>query len=253
MNVQMRRYASDSAMPAHYHEQPWFCVLMHGAYEEQVESQTHRHRPGDLLFCPAFTTHAQRFGNDGALKLLFTASASSLRYLADQGLKLTNSSCVHTPSAVDIGIRLRHEMETDDAFSAMAAEALTLELLAAFGRDALLGKGRARAVSPPHWLRRAREMLDACTAEQSTCDAVAHEVDHHPVHLAREFRRYYGTTVGAYVRRRRAEQAADLLRSTQVPLTQIALSCGYGGSAQLSRSFRAAFGVTPSAYRSLAR
>jgi AraC family transcriptional regulator len=82
---------------------------------------------------------------------------------------------------------------------------------------------------------------------------LAADVGRHPVHVARTFREVFGCTIGGYARRARAEKAAALLRSTRRPLIDIALECGYGNASQFSRSFRAVFGVTPSAYRVLSR
>jgi AraC family transcriptional regulator len=59
--------------------------------------------------------------------------------------------------------------------------------------------------------------------------------------------------MGEYVRRVRAEKAAWLLRSTHRPLIEVALECGFAGAAPFSRSFRAAYGMTPSAYRQAMR
>jgi AraC family transcriptional regulator len=91
---------------------------------------------------------------------------------------------------------------------------------------------------------------------RETCLSLNHlagEVGRHPVHVARTFREVFGCTIGAYARRARAEKAAALLRSTRRPLIDLALECGYGNASHFSRSFKAVFGVAPSAYRALSR
>lgn len=244
--VHLSRYAPCSTMSAHRHGEPWFCLLLHGGYEENILSRRQNSFPGDLLFCPAQTDHSQRFSEQGALKLLLSPMPSVLECLQERGMRPEQAPHLHGAAhALFIGARLQYELKMGDAFSSLAITGLTLELLALFGRNNAEQHGTA-----PLWLRRIKNALDeGCIDTAPTLVELAQDARHHPTHVAREFRRHYGQSMGAYLRNRRNEKAAGLLRSTTMPLTEIAFNCGYAGSSQLSRAFRAAFGVTPSAYR----
>jgi AraC-like DNA-binding protein len=74
-------------------------------------------------------------------------------------------------------------------------------------------------------------------------------VDIHPVHLAQEFKRVYGTTVGQFSRSLRLEQARKLLAETREPISSIAVKTGFYDPAHFSRVFRSQFGLTPSEFR----
>jgi AraC family transcriptional regulator, exoenzyme S synthesis regulatory protein ExsA len=65
----------------------------------------------------------------------------------------------------------------------------------------------------------------------------------------REFRREYGTSPGRWLRERRLDCAADLLRTTGMSVTEIVFECGFEELSHLSRSFKAKFGRSPSEYR----
>ena len=78
---------------------------------------------------------------------------------------------------------------------------------------------------------------------------VARDAGVHPVHLARTFRRFFGCTPAEYLRSRRVEQAALLVRVTQRPLAEIALECGFFDQSHLTRAFARVLGVSPAAYR----
>lgn len=67
--------------------------------------------------------------------------------------------------------------------------------------------------------------------------------------LARRFKAETGMTVAAYVSRQRAERAARLLATTSQPVHDIALFVGYDDANYFVKVFRAAYGVTPTAYR----
>ena len=47
----------------------------------------------------------------------------------------------------------------------------------------------------------------------------------------------------------RLDRARDLLRQSAVPITEIALGCGFSSASHFSRAYREAFGVTPASER----
>jgi len=250
LNLHVSRYAPDAALAPHQHDRSWLCLVMDGRYQERIRRREQEHRPGDLLYCPAHTTHAQRIGPQGSTKILWTPRQDSLDYLLDQGIALAHAPYLRRSSELlSLGARLWRELAIGDAFAPLAVEGLALELVAAFGRN--LGGGGAQR--PAGWLLQLRQRLDESTAVPVSLGHLAAEVGRHPVHVARSFREAFGCTIGTYTRRARANQAAALLRSTRRPLIEIALECGYGNASQFSRSFKAVFGLMPSAYRALSR
>ena len=67
------------------------------------------------------------------------------------------------------------------------------------------------------------------------------------------FKTVTGETFTHYVRRKRLEQACDLLKHTALPITQIAARVGYADLPYFSRVFTSSFGVSPSQYRAAAK
>jgi AraC family transcriptional regulator len=67
--------------------------------------------------------------------------------------------------------------------------------------------------------------------------------------LARRFKAETGLTVAAYTAQHRAERAARLLATTSQSVREIALFVGYDDPNYFVKVFRAAHGMTPSAYR----
>jgi AraC-like DNA-binding protein len=56
---------------------------------------------------------------------------------------------------------------------------------------------------------------------------IAAEAGVHPGYLAREFRKHYGSTVGAYLRRMRIEYACRELMDSSVAVANIATAAGF--------------------------
>jgi AraC-like DNA-binding protein len=65
----------------------------------------------------------------------------------------------------------------------------------------------------------------------------------------REFGQCYGTTPAKWLIGRRLECAAQMLRTTSMSITEIALECGFEEPSHFSRTFKAKFGRSPTDYR----
>jgi AraC family transcriptional regulator len=72
-------------------------------------------------------------------------------------------------------------------------------------------------------------------------------------HFSRSFKRTFGESPHAFVLRRRLEFAAQYMLQTGVPLSDIALQCGFADQAHFSKRFREAVGLNPSAWRRTVR
>ncbi len=67
------------------------------------------------------------------------------------------------------------------------------------------------------------------------------------------FRRLYGLPVHTWLRQRRMERAAELLRGSSLSVLGVAQSVGYGSASQFSAAFRRQYGMTPAMYRKMSK
>jgi AraC family transcriptional regulator len=96
-------------------------------------------------------------------------------------------------------------------------------------------------------------MLHERLPEAPALSGIAAEVGVHPAHLAHEFRRFYGTTAGEYLRRIRVEHAARVVAQTALPLSEVAAAAGFYDQSHFSNAFKRATGATPGQYRAAFR
>jgi AraC family transcriptional regulator len=244
-NLRVADYAPHDAMATHSHDRASFGVVVGGDFTERVGGSERHYACGCVTFAPAGVIHSQRFGANGARQIIVTAEAAWLSYLAERRLPLSDSPFVRAPLFHRLGYRLLNELRHEDEFVAVAREAIVLEIVAAFGRFPV---AHPRG-SPPAWLVAARDYLDANACAAPAMKQIARAAGRHEIHLAREFRRYFGMSVGSYLRQARTERAARLLRHTRSDITGIALRCGFASHAHLCRVFKAHFGVSPSQFR----
>lgn len=248
MQLRTTPYQPGQVFAPHVHQDTLVCVLLGGRYTERIQGRATEHHAGDVLVCPKNTPHSQRIGGEGALKMLFGPNESTLAYLGEIGFAVERAPAIRNAECAALGRRLASELKHDDPYSVLAREGIAMELLAAFAR------GEARIVERPGvpaWVRLARDYLHDNLDTPGSLEQIAHEVGRHPVHLAREFKRHYGETIGAYQRQLRTARAAEMLARGTLALTDIALECGFASHSNLCRTFKAAYGMTPSAYREL--
>lgn len=204
------------------------------------------HGEGHLLFCAADVAHSQRFSRYGAVKILFQPSTAALDFLSTR-MALEPGRHLASPRLVALARELAAELNTRDDCAAMIVDGLILELLGLFGR-ASPAQGR-----PPPWLDLVRDYLHDNLAQTPPLNRVASQVGHHPTHVAREFRRVFGMTMGGYLRELRVRQAETLLGQGTQSLAEIAVHCGFCDQAHMSRVFRSLRGITPARYRAARR
>lgn len=105
------------------------------------------------------------------------------------------------------------------------------------------------APHPARHLLRARDLVDARYREPLDVAMLAGAARLSPAHFSREFRRTFGESPHRYLRTRRLERAADLLRTTDRTVADICLTVGLRSIGSFTTSFGRVFGMTPTAYR----
>jgi AraC-like DNA-binding protein len=97
-------------------------------------------------------------------------------------------------------------------------------------------------------LRRAKDLIDRDYAEPLDVPALAREAHSSRAHFVRSFKKAFGETPHAYVLRRRIERAKELLRNTQLSVTEVSLAVGFRSLGSFSTTFRQVVGEPPRAY-----
>jgi AraC-like DNA-binding protein len=103
------------------------------------------------------------------------------------------------------------------------------------------------------WLARVVDHLEADLAYTPPLDELARLAGVHASQLSRVFRKAYGESVGAYLRRRRLEHADAQLARGATSLADLALRAGYCDQAHFTRAYARHFGMTPGRRRRVIR
>src|SRR5689334_249123 len=97
-------------------------------------------------------------------------------------------------------------------------------------------------------LRRARDHIDKEYAEPLDLEQLGRVAGMSKWHFLRLFSATYGRTPAAYLSERRVERAQDLLRATNLTVTEVCHAVGFTSLGSFSSRFREITGETPSAF-----
>ena len=98
-------------------------------------------------------------------------------------------------------------------------------------------------------MRRLIDFIEEHLDGDLSLEAMAREVDISPLYLARAFKAAIHQSPHQYVLARRIERARELLRDTDLPIVDVALSSGFSSQSHLSNWFLRMVGISPAAYR----
>jgi AraC family transcriptional regulator len=230
-------YAAGTWQPPHEHPFASVTLVLAGSVTETVGGRTEDAGPLSVVVKPPRVRHSDRIGPRGARTLSLILSADEHAGLLRAGVPLDGWRWIHGGPPARALLGLAH---------ARGAPA------AAYDALALACAPLPPSNGAPCWLARIRERIDDGPAVVRVRD-LASEAGVHPVYLARRFRHHYGCAVVAYIRRRRAREAAALIADSGLGLSDIAHRSGFSDHAHLSRDFKALVGVSPRVFRSQAR
>jgi AraC family transcriptional regulator len=238
-------HAARGHLPPHTHDDPTICYVVRGGFTEYCGGESVECPPSTLKLMPAGEVHWDEFGTLETRGLRIDvdrerfAGTPAMYRMLDQRLMTSGGR------AAEVGRRLVRELTAWDTASAIAAEALALELVVELAR----GTDHARGRGTPRWLLAAEEVVRARYRTRVSVSEIARQLEVHPATLARGYRRRFGFTIGEHVRRLRVEQAARELVETGDPLSEIALRAGFYDQSHFTNVFRRVVGMTPAAYR----
>lgn len=245
-------YTNGLSLPRHTHPRPALSFVARGGFRETNRHGVEECRAGMLHVRPSEEAHANEFDPRGS-RLLIVDVPLEPTY-DDRRIRrlLGRAAIVHDGAVRALAGHLLWELHHRDQATDLAIEGLVLALLARLVRATSIDcstRGEPAAAR----LERAREYIDAHFARPLPLADVASVAGLHPSSLARAFKRRYDVTPWQYQRQRQIEWVkAELLHGDR-PISVIAHEAGFADHSHLTRAFRAAEGVVPSAMKRAAQ
>lgn len=251
------------AYEQHYHSAVEVVLPIEGECVYTIDEEEFHVLPGEVMIVPAGCRHALRMGENASRDLLLyemngvfsLKEFGAFRQLLARPLYITREhpGCekVH-----DLMVDVTRVYRARGLLRNLHCYALLLEVYAVLGEHYLSSSATpaevnalSRQLSGEDAFNRALDYVNENYMDDVTLDSLAAYAGFSRYTLSRMFRQHTGSTFTQYLNKRRVSMAEELLASTRMPVTQVALQCGFNSIATFNRVFRDVRGCTPTQYR----
>lgn len=263
-----RLVAGENEVPLHYHNNMEIIAVIAGEGSFQIDLQNYQAKAGDLFIIPRGALHAVRGLNQQGCEcqtIQFDLNLLDHNYLDQCQIQFVNPLLTEQ-------ISFQHHIQpTDSGYLGILTTFQMLKTLLTtqpYGFELGL-RGQL------FWLfsQLFHEKIAIETATQPPTDdklaklkiiinyihehyhqtlsmgQLAQLLDYSEYHFMRFFKAQTGITCGEYIQQYRLQQAAELLRTSNLSITDVAYECGFDNSAYFSTCFKKKYITTPRAYR----
>lgn len=139
--------------------------------------------------------------------------------------------------AKSIILKMQKEMMIHSIESTTTIHSLLLELVS--------DSNESQAKHIPYWTISLNELLHDNWNERMTLKEMSETIGVHPVTISKFFRKYFACTLGEYQRKLRIEQSIQLIKNSNLSLSEIAFHCGFSDQSHFTRNFKKMTGFLP--------
>jgi len=251
------------AYEQHFHSAVEVVMPIKGECVYTIDTEEFHVQPGEVMIVPAGCRHSLCMGEDCMRDLLlfemngvFTLKEfGAFRQLLARHLHITldHPSCEQVHSLMSDVAKV---YRAGGLLRNLHCYALLLEVYAVLGEHYLTTSATPaevnalnRQLSGEDAFNRALDYLNENYMDDVNLDSLSAYAGFSRYTLSRMFRQHTGSTFTQYLNKRRVSMAEELLASTKMPVTQVALQCGFNSIATFNRVFRDVRGCTPTQYR----
>ncbi|PTT41406.1 AraC family transcriptional regulator [Chryseobacterium sp. HMWF028] len=228
----------------HYHENAYFTFLLQGNMTEGNKKEIYGCSAGTLLYHhwedPHYNIKPDIFTRGFHIEL----TQSWFDRFDIQKNKVEGSFNIKDPALKLLVYQIFKETKTHDISFELAVNQLLLHL---FGQ---LTHQKESMERKPLWVGQINEILHESFTESLSLTELSKILNIHPIHLSRDFHKYFHCNLGEYLRKLKLNKSLELLTLSN-SLTDIALECGFSDQSHFIRCFKENIGITPLKYRNL--
>ena len=254
-------------IPYHWHPELEIITVDAGRVSLTIADHIYEGTRGDVFFVAGEELHEIRAAGRENQFRSFVFAADFLQFartdqtetellapLAEGRLRFATCLRAGAPGQREVRTllaQLVQACQTPRLGSQLAVKAALLGIVAVCARSGLI-EGRQMRPNADYKARQLKGIvgyLGEHFAEPLTLSAVAAQFGLSPQYFSTFFRENFGRTFTQHVNSLRIEQAARLLRETDLPVMEIAFNVGFDNFSYFIKRFREVYGVSPSHYR----
>ncbi len=166
-------------------------------------------------------------------------------------LRYSPGQPIDDPIIASLGASLRpvlgHPAQLNPMFLEYVAYALGAHVAQTYGGMAAWSTPRKGGLAP--WQEKRAKEIMAARLDGPLLREMAQQCGLSVGHFSRAFRATTGVAPHQWLIQRRVEAAKDLLWDRRMPLSEVALACGFADQSHFTRTFSRATGLSPGAWR----
>ncbi|WP_246663560.1 AraC family transcriptional regulator [Phyllobacterium endophyticum] len=209
-------------------------------------------RPGSVVFVPAHREWSGWDEGDATGSYLFVSVDTTFieETLGSKHLVGLKPAIGFRDNMIEDALRrIAAELNNPDPISVTMAESQAVQLFVQLLRLNGVGLEPAKGGLSPLNLKRINAIIESRPANPPSLEELVREIGVSRRHFFRAFKQSTGKTPHSYVAEHRLKRAVDLLRTTDLSATDIALGCGFASSSHFTVAFKQALGTGPSEFR----
>lgn len=264
-NTNLRLYDNTQSedYPAHWHTPVEMIMPIENIYSVAIGSHIITLQPSDIIFiCPGII-HSLKAPANGR-RIIFQAELTMFTAVSDfeavislmsPALKITKGQSpeIHEQIAA-LFTDIAGLYSGNDFLMEAAIYSKLLEIFFLVGNNLtgsfehIDGSSAARKEYAEKFMLICQYINEHCT-ENLSLDEIAKTAGFSKYHFTRLFKQFTATTFYKYLNQKRMEHAQKLLANPEIPVTDVALSCGYTSLSAFIRMFKLIHQCTPTEYR----
>lgn len=229
----------------HYHENAYFTLLLRGGMIEGNRKEVYECSSGSLLFHHWQDPHYNICSKQNTRGFHIELTPDWFKKMDLNSGPAGGSSRIVDPKLKLLMYSILRETKLERPAKQINIDAL---LLGFFGLMA--GTIKTESQRKPAWVGKVRDVLHT-NHEGWTLIGLATLANVHPVHLSREFPKYFQASLGDYVRSIKLQKALALMNNKNLSLTEISAEAGFADQSHFIRAFKSSQQITPLQFRKL--
>jgi|TARA_B110000238_G_C16123813_1_gene438313 AraC family transcriptional regulator len=222
----------------HYHENPYFTYLLQGKLFESNKKESYYLEPGNLLFHNWQDAHYNRKPPEFTRGFHIELNEDWFSNFDIQITDFEGSINLKNPIIKNLMNKVFIESKINDQYSNISIEAFLIDIFST------IKENKEKYYKNPTWVKKLQELLVEEQIDYSLKN-LSSILDIHPIHLSREFKRYFGTSLGNYIRLLKLNKAFYLITSNKFSMTEICYQCGFYDQSHFITNFKQIYNTTP--------
>ena len=224
----------------HYHQNPYFTYLLQGKLFEENKKENYYLKSGSLLFHNWQDAHHNIKPDDFTRGFHIELTTDWFDLYDIKSFDFEGSMHLKNPLIKQKMNAIFIESKIKDNSSQITIDMLLLDVF-----NTIKIEGNLIKKQVPNWVKQLKEILHLPQNKIESLTDLSTILNIHPVHLSREFPKYFKTTFGNYIRTQKLNRALLLIAENKLSMTEVCYECDFYDQSHFTNSFKKVYQKTP--------